>query len=66
MEYRKYIEKDPALERRFQPIIVNEPTAEVAIEMVRALVILLCLRNSVNSLLRRIAKINRLIPGGTN
>ena len=37
VEYRKYIEKDPALERRFQPIIVNEPTAEVAIEMVRAL-----------------------------
>lgn len=36
-EYRKYIEKDPALERRFQPILVNEPTAEVAIEMLRAL-----------------------------
>ncbi|MBI4067334.1 AAA family ATPase [Candidatus Gottesmanbacteria bacterium] len=36
-EYRKYMEKDPALERRFQPILVNEPTAEVAIEMLRAL-----------------------------
>ncbi|MBI2611584.1 ATP-dependent Clp protease ATP-binding subunit [Candidatus Gottesmanbacteria bacterium] len=36
-EYRKYIEKDPALERRFQPIIVNEPTADVAMEMLRAL-----------------------------
>lgn len=36
-EYRKNIEKDPALERRFQPILVPEPTAEVAIEMVTAL-----------------------------
>ena len=27
-EYRKYIEKDPALERRFQPVMVNEPTVE--------------------------------------
>lgn len=29
-EYKRYIEKDPALERRFQPITVNEPTAEEA------------------------------------
>ena len=36
-EYRKYIEKDPALERRFQPVLVNEPTLEVSIEMLRAL-----------------------------
>ncbi|KKR88371.1 MAG: ATPase AAA-2 domain protein [Candidatus Gottesmanbacteria bacterium GW2011_GWA2_41_12] len=36
-EYRKYIEKDPALERRFQPILVAEPTADQAIEMVRAI-----------------------------
>ena len=36
-EYRKYIEKDPALERRFQPVLVSEPTAETAIEMVTAL-----------------------------
>lgn len=36
-EYRKYIEKDPALERRFQPILVAEPTIDVAIEMLRAL-----------------------------
>jgi ATP-dependent Clp protease ATP-binding subunit ClpC len=34
-EYRKDIEKDPALERRFQPIMVNEPTVEEAIEMLR-------------------------------
>ena len=27
-EYRKYIEKDPALERRFQPVMVDEPTVE--------------------------------------
>ena len=27
-EYRKYVEKDPALERRFQPVMVNEPTVE--------------------------------------
>src|SRR5438093_1242559 len=27
-EYRKYIEKDPALERRFQPVMVEEPTVE--------------------------------------
>ncbi len=32
-EYRKYIEKDSALERRFQPIIVNEPTISESIEM---------------------------------
>ena len=36
-EYRKYIEKDPALERRFQPVLVNEPTAEVAIQMLMAI-----------------------------
>lgn len=36
-EYRKYIEKDPALERRFQPVLVMEPTVEKAIEMLRAL-----------------------------
>src|SRR5256714_14417357 len=34
-EYRKHIEKDPALERRFQPIMVDEPAVEEAIEMVR-------------------------------
>src|SRR5437588_85982 len=34
-EYRKDIEKDPALERRFQPIMVNEPSVEEAIEMLR-------------------------------
>ena len=32
-EYRKHIEKDAALERRFQPVIVNEPNEEEAIEM---------------------------------
>ncbi len=32
-EYRKFIEKDSALERRFQPIIVNEPTIDESIEM---------------------------------
>lgn len=36
-EYRTHIEKDPALERRFQPVYVAEPTAEVAIEMLTAL-----------------------------
>lgn len=36
-EYRKYIEKDAALERRFQPITVGEPTEEEAIEIVRGL-----------------------------
>src|SRR5260370_12246160 len=34
-EYRKNIEKDAALERRFQPVMVDEPTAEEAIEMLR-------------------------------
>jgi len=34
-EYRKHIEKDAALERRFQPVLVDEPTAEEAIEMLR-------------------------------
>lgn len=36
-EYRKYIEKDPALERRFQPVMVPEPTVEQTIKMVKAL-----------------------------
>ncbi len=36
-EYRKYIEKDAALERRFQPILVEEPDEEVAIEMIKGL-----------------------------
>ena len=36
-EYRKYIEKDAALERRFQPILVEEPDVETAIEMLRCL-----------------------------
>ncbi len=36
-EYRKYIEKDAALERRFQPVKVGEPTQEQAIEILRGL-----------------------------
>src|SRR3989338_6492264 len=36
-EYRKYIEKDPALERRFQPIFVSEPTLEDTIAILRGL-----------------------------
>lgn len=36
-EYRKYIEKDAALERRFQPVKVDEPSEEDAIEMLRGL-----------------------------
>ncbi len=36
-EYRKYIEKDPALERRFQPIMVNEPSIEDTISILRGL-----------------------------
>jgi len=36
-EYRKYIEKDPALERRFQPVLVAEPTVEATIAILRGL-----------------------------
>ncbi|MBU6389221.1 AAA family ATPase, partial [Patescibacteria group bacterium] len=36
-EYQKYIEKDAALERRFQPIIVAEPTVEQSVEILRGL-----------------------------
>jgi ATP-dependent Clp protease ATP-binding subunit ClpB len=36
-EYQKYIEKDPALERRFQPIMVEEPTIEDSISILRGL-----------------------------
>lgn len=36
-EYRKYIEKDKALERRFQPVIVEEPTVEDSISILRGL-----------------------------
>ena len=35
-EYRQYIEKDGALERRFQPILVNEPTVDEAIDILKA------------------------------
>ena len=34
-EYRKYVEKDPALERRFQPVIVEEPSVEDTISILR-------------------------------
>ena len=36
-EYRQYIEKDPALERRFQPVLVSEPTVEDTISILRGL-----------------------------
>ena len=36
-EYRKYIEKDAALERRFQPVTVNEPTAEQSVQILKGL-----------------------------
>ena len=36
-EYRMYIEKDPALERRFQPVMIDEPTVEDAISILRGL-----------------------------
>ncbi|HEY5714381.1 MAG TPA: AAA family ATPase [Candidatus Gracilibacteria bacterium] len=36
-EYRKYIEKDAALERRFQPVMVEEPTAEEALAILRGI-----------------------------
>ncbi|MBQ3512290.1 MAG: ATP-dependent Clp protease ATP-binding subunit [Lachnospiraceae bacterium] len=37
VEYRKYIEKDAALERRFQPVVVNEPKEEEAIEVLKGI-----------------------------
>jgi ATP-dependent Clp protease ATP-binding subunit ClpB len=36
-EYRRYIEKDPALERRFQPILINEPSVEDTVSILRGL-----------------------------
>lgn len=36
-EYRKHIEKDSALERRFQPVVVNEPSIDDAVEIVRGI-----------------------------
>ena len=36
-EYRKYIEKDSALERRFQPIIINEPSVSETVEIIRGI-----------------------------
>ncbi|MEJ2266797.1 MAG: AAA family ATPase [Anaerolineales bacterium] len=36
-EYRKYVEKDPALERRFQPVMVEEPSVEETISILRGL-----------------------------
>jgi ATP-dependent Clp protease ATP-binding subunit ClpC len=37
IEYRKHIEKDPALERRFQPVMVNEPSVEDTLEILKKL-----------------------------
>ena len=36
-EYRKYVEKDPALERRFQPVMVEEPTLEETVQILKGL-----------------------------
>ena len=36
-EYRKHVEKDPALERRFQPVLVEEPSVEDTISILRGL-----------------------------
>src|SRR5208282_3242617 len=36
-EYRKHIEKDPALERRFQPVLIKEPSVEDTISILRGL-----------------------------
>jgi ATP-dependent Clp protease ATP-binding subunit ClpC len=36
-EYRKYVERDPALERRFQPVTVEEPTIEETVEILRGI-----------------------------
>lgn len=36
-EYRKHVEKDPALERRFQPVMINEPTKEDTIKILKGL-----------------------------
>ena len=36
-EYRKYIEKDSALERRFQPVMVNEPSVEETVEVIKGI-----------------------------
>ncbi len=36
-EYRKYIEKDSALERRFQPVVVNEPSVEESVEIIKGI-----------------------------
>ena len=36
-DYKKYVERDPALERRFQPVTVNEPTTEETVEILRGI-----------------------------
>ena len=36
-EYRKHVEKDPALERRFQPVMITEPTKEITIKILEGL-----------------------------
>jgi len=37
-EYQKYITKDPALQRRFQPVVVSEPTVDETIEILEGLI----------------------------
>ena len=36
-DYRKYIERDPALERRFQPVLVEEPSLEDTLQILRGI-----------------------------
>lgn len=47
-EYRKYIEKDAALERRFQPIMVEEPSSEEAVDIIKGIVHLYEEHHNVN------------------
>ena len=49
-EYKKYVERDPALARRFQVVKVDEPTEEVAIEMLRGVVATLAKHHNVEIL----------------
>jgi ATP-dependent Clp protease ATP-binding subunit ClpB len=64
-EYRKYVEKDPALQRRFQPVFIGEPTVEDTISILRGLKEKYELHHGVGSPTRRSSR-RRPCPTATS
>ena len=62
-EYRKYIEKDPALERRFQQVLVQEPNVEDTISILRGLKERFEVHHGVKSMTMRLLQLQRYLIG---